>query len=867
MRTCEDGSTFRFRAPDERELRGRLYRALARELVAAPGASAVVFESSTDRPVPDVTVLPAELVGAVRAAPAFRSLRASPWGAPPPGGPDTQGWEATWTFSPTDPMRPLSVTPEVWDVPEELALLGPDGTLDVQTFWLSGRSDGRLWTARRVRLRAGSEGAVEARSPAVERFTAAEWSRASGVVCHARPLRVSDRDWTAAASRSLPRDSWFAVATSIVDRTAEPVVPETPRLGPMDEGHTIALGASGAGKTTFLAERAAREIRRGGSVVAVDLHGDLAPAIVARLPRADRERVVAVDAARRPVVGVAALAGRDDRAAAHLVAAVKRLSPDGNDVYWGFRLERIFDAFVRLVQESGGTLGDLYALLTDADRRDSARLATRSEELARFLDELGPIVRRTPEFLWAAAARLAKIVLIPELSELLSPEDGGVPVEDLLESGRSLLVRIPFSSVGPEAATFAGSLVLARTYLGVASRRGPTGAHRPVAVVLDEVQGLSPRLVAEMLTEGRKFGLRLALASQFPERLAPELRLAAAGVSRGVVVFRVPRANAAAVGGWLGVPPAEAERVLPELPVGVGVVRAPGSGELRSVLAAADAGAQSEERWSEAVQRTLQEFQTTPAEGHATVDEATERLLLGILSCEERGAPVGSDSLVGEAVGIPGPTIDRAVLADRASTLGRCGLAGETDGAWHLTPAGERRLGLRAVTGASKESAEHRLLLLRTFRLFARHGHLLEIVRQGRYDTTLPDAVYRQIPERCRNGSPRTLAEAIAAAQRGWAWRFFGGQDVHVEAEVTGALRPARIRHGLAKATARGAFALFVVGDAARAARVRKTLRAEGASPQQAQVWTLSRNDEVPPRDGKAPGRSPPPCGSSSRST
>lgn len=91
---------------------------------------------------------------------------------------------------------------------------------------------------------------------------------------------------------------------------------------------------------------------------------------------------------------------------------------------------------------------------------------------------------------------------------------------------------------------------------------------------------------------------------------------------------------------------------------------------------------------------------------------------------------------------------------------------------------------------------------------------------------------------------PSVLAERIDRAA--WAWRFFRGRDVHVEAEVSGALRADRIRHGVAKATARGAFVVFVVGDARRASRVRRTLRGMERGPDRAQVWTLGWRPEPP---------------------
>ena len=849
------GAPQRVRTPADPSLRSRLYRALADALAGRPrhDLAVVLIETSTAESTPFVTVRPAEVLDSLRASPTFRGLTA-PTALGPPPAEGSEGSIAAWDVVATDAIAPPSDPSAVRDLPEAPAVLGQEGRLDLQTLWASGRTDGRLWASRRARFVGGTSEERDLREASVARFVASEWGRAVGAVCWTRPLRHPFRRWAEPAGRSLPRSAWLPLPAAHAASTAESGW--MANAGEATEGgHVVALGASGAGKTTFLADRAARAIREGISVLVVDLHGDLAPAIVARLAPAERTSVVAVDVGLRPVVGVAALSGRDGRTAAAFVAAVKRLSPDGADVYWGFRLERLFDAFVRLALESGGNVADLYALLTDADRRDAARLATRSPELRRFLGELEPIVRRTPDFLWAAASRLAKVVLVPQLTELLSPEDGGVPVEELLEGRRSLLVRIPFFSVGPEAAAFAGSLVLARAYLGLAARRGSERTHAPVLVVLDEVQGFSPRLVAEMLSEGRKFGFRLAVATQYPERLAPEVRHAAAGVHRGVVVFRTPWASVADVAPWLGLTPTDAQRLLPELPVGVGTSRVPGSGGLRCVPADGGGVTHANGRaWTVAAARTRTEFAPRPAVDAATQDEATERLLLAILAGDEAGTPVPVDRLVDAAEGLPGPPVDRAVLDDRLTRLPRAGVAEPIAGTWHLTPAGERRLGLRSVTGATTETPEHRTLLLRAFRLFARRGHLLEIVRQGRFDTTLPDAIFRQVPERARLLPARELADVVRAVQRTWAWRFFGGRDVHVEVEVSGALRPVRIRHGLEKAAARGAFPLFVVGDTARAARVRRTLRGEGYRPDRAQVWTLTaRAPGGPgiPREGK----------------
>ena len=851
------------RLPRERELRERLYRELARALAGTRDRATVVVEVASDGAPPQLWAAPGALLAPVLATPPFASLR----GERAISVPDEireDRWEVYWRLAPVAAPVPPNPGAPIPAFPERELMLGESGRVEIQTFWLSGRGDGRLWVARRARGSDRTPELVRRLAPAIAGALATEWSRATGTLCAPRAAGRLGKSWGVLSGTGFRRSDWLAIPSALVGRTAEPVLPARAAEGPSEDGHTVVLGSSGAGKSTYLAELAARSIRNGTPVFAIDLHGDLGPAIAARLGPREHEGLVAVDVERRPVVGVAALDGPDPRAAAQFVAAVKRLSPDGAEVYWGFRLERIFDAFVRLAQESGGGLTELYGLLTEPDRREAARLATRDPQLARFLDELGPILRRTPDFLWSAAARLSKVVLVPALGELLAPADGGVPVEELIDAGRSVVVRVPFAAVGPEAAAFAGSLLLARVYLGLAARRRDDGPARPLLVVLDEVQGLAPRLVAEMLAEGRKSGVRLTIATQYPERLAAELRAAAMGVSRGVVAFRVPRASAPLVGSWLGLAPAEAERELAELPVGVGLCRVGGAGELCTVGPQSPPSPDARAPWRASVDRTGAEFVPTAAVPTEEAEPAVERLLLAVLAAEERGSPVPAPRWVDEALELPGPPVDRALLEDRRATLGRRRLVEEGDGAIRLTAAGERALGLRADTGAARESGEHRRLLLSVFRLFARNGHRLEIVRQGRFDTTLPDARFRQLPEPSAGGTPRQLLERLERARDGWAWRCFRGLDVQVEVEVSGATRLDRIRHGLEKARRRGSYALFVVGTAEHAARVRRSLRTLGAGSEVAQVWRLGAGR--PSRDGKGGDGSTDGCGSSSRS-
>jgi hypothetical protein len=825
-------------------VRRSFYHALAHALLGAPRPAGAVFEAGPRDAAPRVIVRPARVLDGLRAAPGNEygpiDARPTPWSPEPP----PHFVDRIAVLAPSAPAGPWSRDPVPLSPPALDGLLADGAWLAVQTFWVA-TARGDLAIARRFRLAARSRPALRARYDAAAAAMAYEWTSATGVP--ATVLRSRDafgRAWRRRSVADFPGEAWLRRSADTVAPTAELRWIGSGRAAADPDGHAVVFGSSGAGKTTYLADRAAGAIARGDPVVVVDLHGDLAPAVLGRLPAEIRARVVAVDAGERPVPGIAALTGAagDDRAAALFVAAVKRLTVDATDLYWGFRLERIFDTFVRLVQESGGSLLDLFDLLTNADRRDAARLATRRPELAHFLEELEPLVRRTPDFLWSAATRLSKVALVPALRELLAPADGGLPVESLIGEGRSVLVRIPFARLGPEAAGLAGTLVLARIFLGLAGRASSECGPRPVLLVLDEVQGFSPRLVAEILAESRKFGLRAIVATQYPERLVPEVRSAAAGASTQFVAFRIPPASAAEAGGWLGLDRLAAERLLPALATGRGVELDPESGSLRSLPPAPEVAADGSAAWKAAVDRTLGEFAPSPVleRSETNDDPVTERILLALLAAEEERRPLVATQVVAAALALPGIAPDAAAVADRWRSIQRGAWVRSSDGPCLLTPAGERWLGLGAPTLATRETGEHRRLLLRTFRVFARRGYRIEILRQGRFDTTLPDARFQQLSRRARTGVPAELASELERARNGWAWRFFSGRDVDVEAEVSGALRPERIRHGCAKAAARGAFVLFVVGDAARARRVRAVLQREGLGRDRAQVWTLA---------------------------
>jgi hypothetical protein len=728
----------------------------------------------------------------------------------------------------------------------------------MQTHWTTG-SNSEVWATTRVRLAAVTPEGLQALASALQAHLRrmSDLPRDYGLFLHeVRPGRRLRREWASGA-----RPAWHSVGPHRLrwERAAEaaplPLGPDgsdDPRLR-----HTVVLGASGSGKTAALAHFARQALAERRSIILFDVHGDLATQVVAGLPAETRERLIGIDVADSPaaipglsVFGPVPVADRE-ALVAHLVAAFKRLSTENGETFWGFRLERLFETFLHVVQEQGGDLVDLWSLLTDPRRRDAARLTTARPEIVQFLDELDGIVRRQPDFLWPAASRVAKVVGSPLLTALLAPRERPRDFEARLGEGVSAIWRLPMGELGPEGVTFAVTLLLTRLYLEQVRRavRGEPPRGLRVLFVLDEAHLFPARLLSEIVAEGRKFGLGLIVATQYPARLAPELRDALTGAAGTVYLFRVPWASAEVTGSWAGLGPAEAERVLPSLPPGWAMVSSTGAHAERRLVSMPFGCSPDLSGWRALVHRTAAEYGAPVPYRESVIARSSESLeedlLLGLVALEAEGGPATRPRLLRWLS--EGDTFDPVLGLQTLDAVLRRGWVRSVDEQLLLSSAGADRVGLTARTGARPESAEHRALLVAAVRIFARHHERLEILRQGRFDTRLPDGRVTVLPQEHRRWEPSALASYLDRRRGEWLWRVFGGRDVHVEAEVSGATRRERIERDWEKAREAGAFLLCLVSDSVRARSVRRFLTRAGALHTRAMVWTLRSVRDLSP--------------------
>lgn len=593
--------------------------------------------------------------------------------------------------------------------------------------------------------------------------------------------------------------------------------------------HVLVLGLTGSGKTQLLAHGAAEVHRRGIPLVVLDMHGDLTPAILDRLPGLPRGEFVLVgpgpgetgmDVLAPPSGGGSADGGTGSRLVGELLGALR---PAGalRDEFWGPRMERLLEGGLRCVLGTGGNLHDLARLFHDPfGQAASLRPLLADPTLREFLDELVGVHRRQPDFLASVQNRLARVLFDPTIRALVSPRTGGEDPERVLDQRRSVLLHLPKGELGEGGGLFVAHLLLARCYLSLL-RGAPPGPDRlRTLFVLDEAHLLSPRLLSTMVREARKFGVGLLLATQgsaeglaggeggpwsevgtvFGLRMAP-------GPARQFLPWLAPRLPLHPGSR----PAAEFTGAFARLPRHAAYLRRVGEDFPRLVVLP---GPVQRPRTLEGTGLPGAPPGPSPAAGGTRPEERETEEVDGLLGL-----------LVGRVPSEPKPpwwTVGERRRFFRAQAPGR----------FCLTEAGWGRLGWRGNTGAPRESYEHLRLLRDAFALLAYRGLALEMPRQGGFERRLPDARYLMPVAPTSRPTP-----GATRVQKG---PLDGTRDLHVEAEVSGLEDPRRLARSWDKARQQGAHLLWVAGTRRGGERLRAFLRRKEAGRQEATVWVLA---------------------------
>jgi hypothetical protein len=109
-----------------------------------------------------------------------------------------------------------------------------------------------------------------------------------------------------------------------------------------------------------------------------------------------------------------------------------------------------------------------------------------------------------------------------------------------MDEGKVLLVNVLRGRIGEEASLLLGSLIVSTIGLAAFSRAEmPEAKRRLFSVYLDEFHNFTALMLANMMSELRKYCVGLVLAHQHLHQLEPDIRHAVLGNAGTIISFRV----------------------------------------------------------------------------------------------------------------------------------------------------------------------------------------------------------------------------------------------------------------------------------------------------------------------------------------
>lgn len=318
--------------------------------------------------------------------------------------------------------------------------------------------------------------------------------------------------------------------------------------------HLVVTGQTGTGKSRLLEALACQEAERGGGFAFIDPHGDSVDRILERLPTSRRGDVEVIDPSTE--VGRVAINPLEADGPVGQSFVIQDLGEMFYDLFDPTRSGIVgprFEAWLRTgaltlldAAANGGppaSLIDIPRLFSDDDFLKERFTFVRDQYVIDFwIKEMGKTSDyHRSEMLGWFASKFERFASNPIMRSMLGPGRNDIDVAELMDNSGILLVRLPKGLIGDVNASLLGYVLSSRMWVAALSRASsPEAERRPFTLFIDEFQNFtSVSSLDTMLSEARKFTLRLVLANQFQSQVSGKVLAAIDGNVANRVTFRV----------------------------------------------------------------------------------------------------------------------------------------------------------------------------------------------------------------------------------------------------------------------------------------------------------------------------------------
>ncbi|QQG47512.1 MAG: TraM recognition domain-containing protein [Candidatus Woesebacteria bacterium] len=308
--------------------------------------------------------------------------------------------------------------------------------------------------------------------------------------------------------------------------------------------HIWLVGKTGTGKSTFIANMAIDDLKKGRGLGVIDPHGDLCDIILDFIPSSRINDTVIFNPADKdfPIV-INPLEVKNKEEAELVVSGIVAIFNKIFGFSWGPRLEYILrNTLLTLAAIPDSTLENVLTALTNPTYRKRMIDQTTDPVLKNFwVNEFSKMPdKQREEAVAPILNKVGQFVTSPLIRRIIGSPHSSIQIDQIMNEGKIILANLSQGRVGEDNAALLGAMLITKFQLAAMRRVDiPETERRDFFLYVDEFQNFATPSFMKILSEARKYRLSLMLANQYMAQIPEEVQKSILGNAGTIVSFTV----------------------------------------------------------------------------------------------------------------------------------------------------------------------------------------------------------------------------------------------------------------------------------------------------------------------------------------